>query len=219
MDEVEESSEMIFKIILIGDPGTGKTNILSKYIKNTFNENSKATVGVELSTKSFTINNNIVNTQIWDTAGQERYKSLTKAYYKGALGALVVYDITNKVTFDNTDKWIYDLRISAEEKISVILIGNKNDLKEQRQVSKEFGEDKAKSFGVAFMETSAKTGDNIEVAFKSLIEDVYNKFHKNFESTAQVEIMRGKTIKIEESKTEKKKCCSKESFPFLNKTK
>ena len=217
MDENEESSEMIFKIILIGDPGTGKTNILSKYIKNKFDDNSKATVGVELSTKSFTINNNIVNTQIWDTAGQERYRSLTKAYYKGALGALVVYDITNKTTFDNTDKWIYDLRISAEEKISIILIGNKNDLEDKRVVSKENGEEKAKSFGVAFMETSALTGDNIEVTFKTLVEDVYNKFHKNFESTAQIEIMRGKTIKIEESKTEKKKCCSKESFPFLNK--
>ena len=218
MDE-NESSEMIFKIILIGDAGAGKTNILSKYIKNKFDESSKATVGVELSTKSFTINNSIVNTQIWDTAGQERYKSLTKAYYKGALGALIVYDITNRISFDNTDKWISDLRVSAEENISIILIGNKNDLKDKREVSKEAGENKAKSFDVAFMETSALTGENIEVAFKSLVEDVYNKFHKDFESTAQIEIMRGKTIKIEESKTKNRKCCSKESLPFLNKNK
>ena len=219
MEDNEELSEMIFKIILVGDQGSGKTNILSKYINNKFEESSKTTVGVELSTKSFKINNNIVKAQIWDTAGQERFKSLTKAYYKGAFGALVVYDISNKFSFDNTDKWISDLRASADEKTSIILIGNKNDLEERREVSKELGENKAKSFEVAFMETSAKTGDNIEAAFKSLVDDVYNKFHTNFESITQVEIMRGKTIKIAETKTEKKKCCSKESFPFLNKTK
>jgi Ras-related protein Rab-11A len=140
MEDNEELSEMIFKIILVGDQGSGKTNILSKYINNKFDESSKSTIGVELSNKTFTINNNIVNAQIWDTAGQERFKSLTKAYYKGALGALVVYDISNKFSFDDVDKWINDLRASGEEKISIFLIGNKNDLEEKREVSKELGE-------------------------------------------------------------------------------
>ena len=214
---MEESTEMIFKIILIGDTATGKTNILSKYVNNKFEEDSKATIGVELSTKSFTINNDTINAQFWDTAGQERYKSITKAYFKGALGALVVYDITKKDTFENVDKWINDLKVSADEKISILLIGNKNDLENKREVSKENGEMKGKEYGIAFMETSALNGNNIELAFKTLVEQVYNKCHKEFESVANVEIMRGITISIEETKKQKKKCCDKESIPLLNK--
>ena len=218
MEGINES-EMIFKIILIGDIGTGKTNILSRYISNKFGTESKATIGVELSTKTFKINNNIINAQIWDTAGQERYKSLTEAYYKGALGALVIYDITKKSTFENIDKWISDLKISADEKVSIIIIGNKNDLEEKREVSKEDGENKAKLNGVSFLETSALTGNNIEIAFKTLVENVYNKCHNDFDTMAQIEIIRGKTIKIEEPKKTRKKCCNKDSLPFLNKEK
>ena len=216
MDELEES-EMIFKIILVGDIGVGKTNILSKYISNKFETDSKSTIGVELSTKTFNINNNKINAQIWDTAGQEKYKSLTKAYYKGALGALVIYDITQKITFENIDKWISDLKISADEKVSIILIGNKSDLEEKREVSKEDGENKAKLNGISFLETSALNGNNIEIAFKTLVKNVYNKCHNEFDTMAHVEIIRGKTIKIEEPKKERKKCCNKDSLPFLNK--
>ena len=218
MDELEES-EMIFKIILVGDIGVGKTNILSKYISNKFETDSKSTIGVELSTKTFNINNNKINAQIWDTAGQEKYKSLTKAYYKGALGALVIYDITQKITFENIDKWISDLKISADEKVSIILIGNKSDLEEKREVSKEDGENKAKLNGISFLETSALNGNNIEIAFKTLVKNVYNKCHNEFDTMAHVEIIRGKTIKIEEPKKERKKCCNKDSLPFLNKEK
>ena len=218
MDELEES-EMIFKIILVGDIGVGKTNILSKYISNKFETDSKSTIGVELSTKTFNINNNKINAQIWNTAGQEKYKSLTKAYYKGALGALVIYDITQKITFENIDKWISDLKISADEKVSIILIGNKSDLEEKREVSKEDGENKAKLNGISFLETSALNGNNIEIAFKTLVKNVYNKCHNEFDTMAHVEIIRGKTIKIEEPKKERKKCCNKDSLPFLNKEK
>ena len=218
MDELEES-EMIFKIILVGDIGVGKTNILSKYISNKFETDSKSTIGVELSTKTFNINNNKINAQIWDTAGQEKYKSLTKAYYKGALGALVIYDITQKITFENIDKWISDLKISADEKVSIILIGNKSDLEEKREVSKEDGENKAKLNGISFLETSALNGNNIEIAFKTLVKNVYNKCHNEFDTMAHVEIIRGKTIKIEEPKKERKKCCNKDSLPFFNKEK
>ena len=218
MDELEES-EMIFKIILVGDIGVGKTNILSKYISNKFETDSKSTIGVELSTKTFNINNNKINAQIWDTAGQEKYKSLTKAYYKGALGALVIYDITQKITFENIDKWISDLKISAYEKVSIILIGNKSDLEEKREVSKEDGENKAKLNEISFLETSALNGNNIEIAFKTLVKNVYNKCHNEFDTMAHVEIIRGKTIKIEEPKKERKKCCNKDSLPFFNKEK
>ncbi len=209
---MEDSNEMIFKIILIGDAGSGKTNILSKYITNEFQIESKPTIGVELSCKTFTINNDTINAQFWDTAGEERYKSMTAAYYKGALGALVVYDITKKVSFESIDKWIYDLKNAADKKISIVLIGNKTDLEEKREVSKKEGEMKAKEYNIAFMETSALNGNNIKLAFDKLVEEVYNNFHKEFESVADVQIMRGKTISIEETKPKKKKCCDKEAI-------
>ena len=205
-----ESSEMIFKILIIGDTTTGKTNILSKYLHNKFDKVSKATIGVELSRKIYTIKNVKVEAQIWDTAGQERYRSMTKAYYKGALGALIVYDITKKETFGSVDNWIADIRNSADKKVFIILVGNKNDLEEERQVSKDLGEMKAKEFGFAFMETSALNGTNIEQAFQTLIEEIYKRYHKEFESSPNVEIKKGQTIKLEEDEDKKApKCCDK----------
>ena len=212
---MEETNEMLFKIILIGDAATGKTNILSKFINNKFELESKATIGVELSCKTFMINNDKVNAQIWDTAGQERYKSMTKAYFKGALGALVVYDITSKITFENTNKWISDLKNSSDKNISIILLGNKSDLEDKRQVSKEEGEIKAKNMGIAFLETSALNGNNIELAFKTLIDEIYDRYHKEFEAEADIEIIRGKTISVEETNKKRKKCCDKDSLPLI----
>jgi len=216
---MEETSEMIFKLIIIGDSTTGKTNILSRYLNNKFDKISKSTIGVELGNKTFNIKNNIVNCQIWDTAGQERYRSMTKAYYKGALGALIVYDITKKTTFESVENWLTDLKNSADQKISVILIGNKNDLEEEREVKIEEGEMKAKEFGIAFLETSALNGTNIEKAFKTLVEEVYKKCHKEFDSVTDVEIMKGKVINLDESEkeTKKSKCCDKYYYKSLKK--
>ena len=195
--------DMIFKIVLIGDTSVGKTNILSKYLSNEFDPDSKATVGVEFGTRDFQIENNKVKVQIWDTAGQERYRSITNAYYKGAKGSLLVYDITNPKTFENLDKWLSDLKANAEEKISVVLIGNKSDLEEERQISIEQGKEKAEFFKLAFMETSALNGNNIEKAFNELITDVYKNHHEMFEKQAKVEIS-DKAIDLENVKKEDK---------------
>ena len=115
----EENYEMMFKVVLVGDSSVGKTNIMSKYLKNEFHEDSKATVGVEFGSKQFSVEGHQIKAQIsveghqikaqiWDTAGQERYKAITSAYYKGAKGAFVVYDITRKQSFDSVDRWIND---------------------------------------------------------------------------------------------------------------
>ena len=111
----EENYDVLFKIVLIGDSFVGKTNIMSKYLKNEFHEDSKATVGVEFGAKKFDIEGKSVKAQIWDTAGQERYKSITTTYYKGAKGALIVYDITRKETFDSVDRWISELVNSGDK--------------------------------------------------------------------------------------------------------
>ena len=209
MSDAQNGYNMLFKIVLIGESSVGKTNILSKYLNNEFNPNSKATVGVEFGTINHTIENNVVKVQIWDTAGQERYRSITSAYYKGAKGSFIVYDITRKSSFDSVDKWLSDLKANSDEKISVILLGNKSDLEEQREVSKEEGQQKAELYKLAFMETSALNGNNIEKAFTELINDVYKNHHSSIENDAKIDI-NDKGIDLSEGKDnteEKKKCC------------
>ena len=175
--------DMIFKIVLIGDSSVGKTNILSKYISDEYDPDTQATIGVELSTKNYTFDNNEVKVQIWDTAGQEKYRSITSSYYKGAHGCLLVYDITRKATFENIDKWLAEIKLSSNNEINMVLIGNKCDLEDKREVSIEEAQNKAKLLNMAFMETSALNGTNVEKAFNELVNNVYqnNKqiFHQD----------------------------------------
>ena len=165
----DDNYEMMFKVVLVGDQFVGKTNIMSKYLKNEFHEDSKATVGVEFGSKQFNIDGHNIKAQIWDTAGQERYKAITSAYYKGAKGAFVVYDITNNTSFESIEKWINDLKGAADKDLTIIVVGNKCDLEEKRQVTKEKGEEKANKLEVAFMETSAFSGENLDKAFELMI--------------------------------------------------
>jgi Ras-related protein Rab-11A len=210
MADIEEY-EMMVKIILIGDSGVGKTNIMSKFLKNQFMEESKATIGVEFGSKLFNHEGHKIKAQIWDTAGQEKYKAITGAYYKGSKGALVVYDITQKKTFENIEKWVNDLKVAGDPKITIILIGNKSDLEDKRQVLKDQGEEKARSFGCAFLETSAYSGDNIEKAFNLMIKEIYEKFSSD--STGEGEFDSGskgedlKLDKTDDKNIKKKSCC------------
>mgnify|MGYP002626623546 CR=1 FL=1 len=207
MADIEEY-EMMIKVILIGDSGVGKTNIMSKYLKNQFMENSKATVGVEFGSKLFNHEGHKIKAQIWDTAGQEKYKAITGAYYKGSKGAFVVYDITRKETFASVERWVNDLKSTSDPKLTIILIGNKNDMEDQRQVTKEQGEEKAKSFGCAFLETSALSGDNLDKAFTLMVKEIFEKF--NSESTGEEEddsVKKGEDIKLEKTTENKKKSC------------
>ena len=206
----DENYEMMFKVVLVGDSSVGKTNIMSKYLKNEFHEDSKATVGVEFGAKQFTVEGHVIKAQIWDTAGQERYKAITSAYYKGAKGAFVVYDITRKNTFETVNKWVSDISAAADKKITLILIGNKNDLEDQRQVTKEMGEEKAKELGLAFMETSACSGENLDKAFQLMINEIYKKSKEDIMGEGEENIVQqGKDITLDKTKGKpaKKKCC------------
>ena len=186
---------------------------MSKFLKNQFLEDSKATVGVEFGSKLFIQQGHKIKAQIWDTAGQEKYKAITSAYYKGSKGALVIYDITQKETFANIEKWVNDLKCKGDPKITIIIIGNKNDLEEKRQISKEQGEEKAKSFGCAFLETSAFSGDNIEKAFEMMVKEIYDKFTSDIGGDDEEELdsnEKGEDLKLENvnpDNNEKKKCC------------
>ena len=207
MSDAEEY-EMMIKVILIGDSGVGKTNIMSKYLKNQFMENSKATVGVEFGSKLFNHQGHKIKAQIWDTAGQEKYKAITGAYYKGSKGAFIVYDITRKDTFASIERWVNDLKATSDPKLTIILIGNKNDLDDKREVSKDQGEEKAKSFGCAFLETSAFSGDNLDKAFELMVKEIYEKFSNSSSEEEEFEaVKKGEDLKVEKAIDKKKKAC------------
>ena len=202
--------DILFKLILVGDSGVGKTNILSRYINNEYSSNSESTVGVEFSTKMLNKNNKKIKVQIWDTAGQERYKSITSVFYKGAKGGFIVYDITRKDTFNSTDKWINDLKMNGDENISLILIGNKSDLQDQREVSLEDMTKKAELFGVNFCETSALNNTNIDKVFDIVVEDMIKKFDGKNELNNNLNEKNMKGVELNNEKKEevkKKKCC------------
>lgn len=212
---MSQEYDFLMKLILVGDSGVGKTNILSKYLKNDFDPDSKATVGVEFGTKNIEIDNKRIKVQIWDTAGQERYKSITSTYYKGAKGAFIVYDITRKSTFDNIDKWIGDLKNNGDENMIVYLVGNKSDLNDMREVRKDEAMTKSEKFNIAFSETSALYGDNIHKIFQDLMEKVYINFYRNVKTNREKEINKG--VDLNEESNEKnnnqnnqeseRKCC------------
>lgn len=140
---MDDEYDMIFKIILVGDSGVGKSNILSRYLDNNFSDETKATVGVEFGATKLEINGNKIKAQIWDTAGQERYRSITNAYYKGAKGALLVYDITQIQTYESIERWISELKSLGDNNICIMMVGNKIDLSEKRVISTEEAKSKA----------------------------------------------------------------------------
>lgn len=146
----EGLEDFAMKIVIVGDSGVGKSNILTRYAIDEFNYDSKATVGVELYSKLFKINDKHVKIHLWDTAGQERYKSITAAYYKGSKGAVIVYDITRPETFNNIDKWFNEIREYGEKNVQLIMVGNKSDLTDLRAVDTERATEKATTLGKIF---------------------------------------------------------------------
>ena len=144
MKVTSEDTPVMYKIVLIGDSGVGKSNILWRFTDHKFSVDSKATLGVEFASKALKIGERSIIAQIWDTAGQERYRSITKTYYKEAVGALIVYDITKRSSFKNVEKWLKELQDHAECSMAIGLIGNKCDLKEVRTIKAEEAEGYAK---------------------------------------------------------------------------
>lgn len=201
----EEDYEMMAKVILIGDSSVGKTNIMSKYLKDQFMEFSKSTIGVEFSSKTFNVQGHKIKAQIWDTAGQEKYRSMTSTYYKGSKGAFVIYDITRKETFESVDNWINDLKLKGDPNIIVFLIGNKNDLEESREVAKDEGEEKGRSFQCGFLETSALSGDNIDEAFDLMITEIFNRYKKDIKD--EESFKKGDDLNLDKGGNNKKGCC------------
>ena len=168
----------LLKYIIIGDASVGKSNILLKYAHNQFKAEYQLTIGVEFGAKNIKIKDKIYRRQIWDTAGQENFRSITRAYYKNSVCALVVYDITNRQSFENVKAWIEDCKSQSPSTILMALVGNKIDLDSSRAVSTEEGEDFANMNGMPFFETSAKSGENIDSIFTNTATEICHKIEE-----------------------------------------
>uniref|UniRef100_A0A8C7HGQ6 small monomeric GTPase n=1 Tax=Oncorhynchus kisutch TaxID=8019 RepID=A0A8C7HGQ6_ONCKI len=161
-------------LVLIGDSGVGKSNLLSRFTRNEFNLESKSTIGVEFATRSIHVEGKTVKAQIWDTAGQERYRAITSAYYRGAVGALLVYDIAKHLTYENAERWLKELQDHADSNIVIMLVGNKSDLRHLRAVPTDEAKALAEKHGLSFLETSALDSSNVELAFQTILTAIYN---------------------------------------------
>ncbi|XP_039180470.1 ras-related protein Rab-11B isoform X2 [Crotalus tigris] len=165
----DDEYDYLFKVVLIGDSGVGKSNLLSRFTRNEFNLESKSTIGVEFATRSIQVDGKTIKAQIWDTAGQERYRAITSAYYRGAVGALLVYDIAKHLTYENVERWLKELRDHADNNIVIMLVGNKSDLRHLRAVPTDEARAFAEKNNLSFIETSALDSTNVEEAFKNIL--------------------------------------------------
>ncbi|GAA52200.1 Ras-related protein Rab-11B, partial [Clonorchis sinensis] len=170
--------------VLIGDSGVGKSNLLSRFTRNEFNLESKSTIGVEFATRSVQFGGKTIKAQIWDTAGQERYRAITSAYYRGAVGALLVYDISKHSTYENVTQWLHELRDHSDQDIVVMLIGNKCDLRHLRMVPTDEAREFAMREKLFFTETSALDATNVDEAFVQVLKDAGHNVATKFTSTA-----------------------------------
>ena len=198
---MSDLNENVYKVLLLGDSSVGKTCFLMKYTDEAFQETHMATIGLDYRLKSMKLKNGkTVKIQIWDTAGQDRFRSITKNYYKGSHGIILIYDITNPITFENITHWVSQVREEASKNVVIYLIGNKIDLEdEQRKVSTEEGEKLAEKLGLPFNETSAFDGTNINETFDDIVERIDKAFGDIPMTQKQNKIF--KPIKA------KKKCC------------
>ncbi|XP_010904201.2 ras-related protein Rab-25b [Esox lucius] len=205
----DEAYNFVFKVVLIGESGVGKSNLLSRFTKNEFNHDSRTTIGVEFSTRTVQLKGLTIKAQIWDTAGLERYRAITSAYYRGAVGALLVYDITKHLTYESVERWLKELYDHADPHIVVMLVGNKTDLSSERSVPTEEAKDFAEKKGILFLETSALESTNVETAFHNVLGEIHRK-------VSSKEVTRGSISAVSlaspiprasDDSEEKKPCC------------
>ncbi|KAI9267846.1 rab protein 6 [Sporodiniella umbellata] len=157
-----------FKLVFLGEQSVGKTSLITRFMYDTFDNSYQATIGIDFLSKTMYLEDRTVRLQLWDTAGQERFRSLIPSYIRDSSVAVVVYDITSKLSFQNTSKWIEDVRAERGPEVIIVLVGNKTDLSDKREVTTEEGEKKASDCGILFVETSAKAGHNVKTLFKRI---------------------------------------------------
>ena len=215
--------DYLFKILLIGDTSVGKTSLLTRFIENRYSDDSLTTIGIDFVShniakilllslqkiKCIVKNEKKIKLQIWDTCGQERFRNMIESYYRGGNGILVVYDITNRKSFECLTSWLIDIENKGNKNMYKILIGNKCDLEDKREVKREEGEDFANKNGMDFFETSAKTTYYVQEAFDKLTSEIL-EIHERTErrnSRKQSFRIKGESKAIDINETKKNHCC------------
>ncbi|TRY94590.1 hypothetical protein DNTS_015803 [Danionella cerebrum] len=179
--------DYLFKLLLIGDSGVGKTCLLFRFSEDAFNTTFISTIGIDFKIRTIEQNGKRIKLQIWDTAGQERFRTITTAYYRGAMGIMLVYDITNEKSFENIKNWIRNIEEHASSDVEKMILGNKCDMSEKRRVSRDRGERLAIDYGIKFLETSAKTSTNVEEAFFTLAQDIMGRLNRKMNDDGQAD--------------------------------
>ncbi|GBP14580.1 Ras-related protein Rab-11A [Eumeta japonica] len=208
----EDEYDYLFKVVLIGDSGVGKSSLLSRFTRNEFNLESKSTIGVEFATRSIEVDGKTIKAQIWDTAGQERYRAITSAYYRGAVGALLVYDIAKHLSYENVERWLRELRDHADQNILIMLVGNKSDLRHLRSIPTEEAKAFAEKNGLSFIETSALDSTNVEPAFQNILTEIYRIVsQKQMREPPENDVIRADAERVEvqasQADSVRKQCC------------
>ena len=168
----DNSYELIFKVLLLGNSNVGKSSLFLRFVDDIWNDTFVPTIGVDFKIKTFELDNKKIKMQIWDTAGQERFKNIIASYYRGAHGILLIYDVTDKDSFKNLQNWLIEIEKNANKNVLKVLIGNKSDLEDKRVINYNEGKEFADSYGLKFIETSAKKNCNVNEAFETLGREI-----------------------------------------------
>ena len=205
INQKSDRSDYLFKILIIGDSGVGKSSILSRFADQHYSSEYISTIGVDFRIQTLEIDGKIIKLQIWDTAGQQRFRTITNSYYRGAHGALVVYDVTDRQSFNHLPNWLKEIDKSGQQSIPILIIGTKTDLTNKRVISKEEGQQFAQHYQLKLIETSAKDNQNIEECFRQLaqqIKDRYDSTIKTGNDKSQSNLLTGQPLL-----SSKKSCC------------
>jgi len=194
--------DYLFKLVLIGDASVGKTSLLLRFADDNFDDNYVSTVGVDFRFRTVTVDNKLVKLQIWDTAGQERFRTITSAYYRGAHGVILVYDVTEQETFKHVQNWLDEVHKCAGSTVTKLLVGNKADLVESRKIQETDAKSYADSVQASFIETSAKTAANVDKAFMTIAKTLVQTVGDTSKPTGENKLTTHTTTKEEGCK-----CC------------
>ena len=198
-----EKKSPSFKVLILGDPSVGKSCFLIRYTEDTFQDVYLSTIGMDSKYKNVDLGNGkSIRLQLWDTAGQDRFRSITRNLYKGASGIILIYDVTDRKTFENVKNWVDSIRAEVSNKVVIVLVGNKIDKKNERVIKKKEGEDVAAEFKLPFFECSALTGENINEAFVELAKKI-----SEIKEIKEKDVNKGEQLKQIKVDKNKKSCC------------
>ena len=202
----EEEYDHIFKVLLLGNSDVGKSSLILRYVDQVWSDTFAPTIGADFKVKTLEIDNKQIKMQIWDTAGQERFRNVISSYFRGSHGILLIYDITNRDSFKNLENWLIEIEKNASQNVLKILIGNKNDLVNDREIQSEEGQAFANRNGMEFIETSAKMNTNVTEAFEALAK-LMMKFNSEKKNVLNKNEPKTLSAASGQDLNKKKKCC------------